>query len=1261
MDEQFREIEGLLECTDHVQTRSFKKYAKIIIPHVVLVLTVCLYAIIGSLIFYHFEAPHEENLKINGVRHIDNLRKDLIQTMWSFKIDNTNSYLNSDTIHDFYSNMERKLEIFNSDVFKAFKDQYVRYDNVKVSSNYTNLQNSRSRKYRKANSKNDKSGQLWTHSSSLFFAATTMATIGYGNIVPVTPQGRIACVIFALFGAPLAIITIGDLGKFLSECTIWLYKNIIKVRKTINLYYTRWSNIRKGVTTEVDETVSTHKSVSRSNIDWDDLDKTEVPVLLVFAILLLYIALGGILFAILESWTYMDAFYYCFVSLTTIGFGDFVPERHEYIVIMLIYLFVGLAVTTMCIDLVGIQYIQKIHYFGRKFRGTDILQLLKRKRMIERRIALGQGEEILQMCLTHMAKEQIQVQIPMKNMVPYVKPDLPKKYAKAHSLSPHNSIVSYFSNNSKNPSLNSDIAIISEKNYFSIATSCSIPTIYTGSLPESPYTISSASRRSMMYERFENRENSWIESGPDISFHCSISTSPSVYERELQYDNRHSPSPSIQSFKYEFPPDPIPSPDIKEISDSVKRMKRSLSCGGIIEHIHSKSPSNTSLQTQSSVSVRKSLSICGDTNTCFHAIECFASIPPLFSRCISFNLHAYNSPFSNVDFLFLFKKLHQQTALSNCELESSLNLVKFLNCPQLFDAVTCIEHKLLINPPIVLFNGENTSYALSESIEQVSYQEANHFKDGLAKNLKKWLLMPRNERRQSFHFDEGAIQVTDIHRAEPILKRKKHERIKRKKSPTHKMDWLNISPRTPFIGDTSSPSSAILSRKPSINLQLPVPVHGLTQTTGLHCMVSWEQPVQIIEGESLENVFYSPVKSLENLDEPEVHKILEEKKPGVWKEANISDISEPSHIIFSPMPEPIELTPTIFNDDFELELNTIVEQVSPEPPLSSYVSMDGESSNFFEDDSSSSSNSPAFDIDLGAFELVNSGMTAESLLNQEEPVIYHKDMPVHSVHHDTVQTEAALENLMNAPKSMLSCVVPPTMVADNYCFVVDGDKVKFDDIMGDDQWWRHTSRPTKYFYSDDMKKFTRVNCITAKGKIISARIAATSTSNSVPNSATLMISSSTSSTLNAGGSSSIQSSTTPRPSFSVSARSSGGGLSGRGEKVSLDNVYKVIRFYSFWKTCTSFHRICTMIDKVTDSDKESSSPGFKRRLFVQYLWRNAKPSDKIRVQKEFDPRRQRLLRFVTAENAQKKRSSVVRNEKPEHPFSRSSSTMKRNS
>lgn len=61
---------------------------------------------------------------------------------------------------------------------------------------------------------------------------------------------------------------------------------------------------------------------------------------------------------------------------------------------MLAYLGFGLAVTTMCIDLVGIRYIQKIHHFGRKFRGAEILQLLKRQ-AIKRGLTVDQSDEFL--------------------------------------------------------------------------------------------------------------------------------------------------------------------------------------------------------------------------------------------------------------------------------------------------------------------------------------------------------------------------------------------------------------------------------------------------------------------------------------------------------------------------------------------------------------------------------------------------------------------------------------------------------------------------------------------------------------------------------------------------------------------------------------------------------------------------------------------------------------------------------------------------
>lgn len=46
------------------------------------------------------------------------------------------------------------------------------------------------------------------------------------------------------------------------------------------------------------------------------------------------------------------------------------PRRDQYMYLILLYIVLGLAITTMCIDLVGITYIRKIHYFGRKIQDA---------------------------------------------------------------------------------------------------------------------------------------------------------------------------------------------------------------------------------------------------------------------------------------------------------------------------------------------------------------------------------------------------------------------------------------------------------------------------------------------------------------------------------------------------------------------------------------------------------------------------------------------------------------------------------------------------------------------------------------------------------------------------------------------------------------------------------------------------------------------------------------------------------------------------
>ncbi len=48
--------------------------------------------------------------------------------------------------------------------------------------------------------------------------------------------------------------------------------------------------------------------------------------------------LGTVVYHFLESWTWLDSFYFSFITLTTIGFGDFAPETDTGKLFTIIYI-----------------------------------------------------------------------------------------------------------------------------------------------------------------------------------------------------------------------------------------------------------------------------------------------------------------------------------------------------------------------------------------------------------------------------------------------------------------------------------------------------------------------------------------------------------------------------------------------------------------------------------------------------------------------------------------------------------------------------------------------------------------------------------------------------------------------------------------------------------------------------------------------------------------------------------------------------------
>ncbi|WKY07021.1 hypothetical protein Q1695_006868 [Nippostrongylus brasiliensis] len=216
----------------------------------------------------------------------------------------------------------------------------------------------------------------WSFGNSLLFSFSVITTIGYGHVAPVTFRGRLFCIIYGLIGVPVTLLTVADLGMFLS----------ILLRKIVNCVYNRiimscgrrkWkpsklnAPVSNDAVNEKDGMLPTAHDLKGSEEELEERPSDSDPTKTGEAVALCmtfvcYLLLGAKVVSVYEpEMDFFKAFYFNFVTLTTIGLGDFVPRSFDYLFITLCYIGVGLALTTMAIELAA-DLLRKLHYIGRK-------------------------------------------------------------------------------------------------------------------------------------------------------------------------------------------------------------------------------------------------------------------------------------------------------------------------------------------------------------------------------------------------------------------------------------------------------------------------------------------------------------------------------------------------------------------------------------------------------------------------------------------------------------------------------------------------------------------------------------------------------------------------------------------------------------------------------------------------------------------------------------------------------------------------------
>ena len=270
--------------------------------------------------------------------------------------------------------------------------------------------------------------------SIFFILFFSLSFLGCGGVSPKSQWGRIAALLYALFGIPIILLYLSTMGDGLSSAMRCIFKrlrapssknssqssssnsnstssstptssasnNIIseatnnknKILESEKRQYNNWNHTNSSIQShnhfthhnpQLHSYSSNYMNNNNNNNNMHNNSSTSssgnqmkkhkqssgVPISICILILICYITLGAVLFHELQKWGVLESLYFCFTALSTIGTGDLQPKNDIGLYAASAYIIVGMAIVAMCFSLIQTELIIWLRKFAIQEQQED--------------------------------------------------------------------------------------------------------------------------------------------------------------------------------------------------------------------------------------------------------------------------------------------------------------------------------------------------------------------------------------------------------------------------------------------------------------------------------------------------------------------------------------------------------------------------------------------------------------------------------------------------------------------------------------------------------------------------------------------------------------------------------------------------------------------------------------------------------------------------------------------------------------------------